>query len=262
METKKDTGKKNVESNYSIKVTLRFTPEEYSALEQISDSLGCTMSQAIRYVLFSEKMNNSKRIEKKTIENSIINTRQNFKKIAGEYTRIATKLRDRMDISGTEGSDVRTLFRDLEDMTLALQKSINEVLCHYGQQETHAVSRTRLPGPEKDRTVVVSVAKKDIENFKTLYYYMEKIEIIGNLAENAAEYVKDGTKRMRFKVIVERRYEDAREKVAYTVFADKGPLFEFLKKGTGVYVSGIFSENRKSHEKVIFPHEVRILGQQ
>ncbi len=253
MASKQDT------KGYTAHVNLRFKQEEYMYLESIADRLNCTMSQAIRHILFNEKVDLLKQSDKKSIENAIINARQNFKKIAAEYSKIATILRSKMDSESTEGADVTALFRELEDMTMALQKSLNEVLRRYGQQETHAVSRTRLPGAESGRAVTVAVTKKDIENFKILYYYMEKIEIIGNLAEDAAEYVKDGAKRMRFKVIVERRYEDAREKVAYTVFADRSPAFEFLKKETKVYVSGIFSENRKSHEKVIFPHEIRIL---
>ena len=218
------------------------------------------MSQAIRYVLFNEKTNNSKQTDKKTIENSIVITRQNFKKIAGEYTKIATILREKLNSKSTEGADIRSMFLELEDMTLVLQKSINEVLHLYGQQETHAVSRMKLPGEEK--TVSVSISKKDIENFKTLYCYMETILIIGNLAEDATEYTKDGVKRMRFKVIVERRYDDAKEKIAYNVFTDKSPLFDHLKKGTWVHVFGTFSENRKTREKVIFPHEIHLNGAQ
>lgn len=262
MDTKKDTNKKKIENNYSVKVTLRFTQEEYSNLEQISDKLGCTMSQAIRYVLFDEKTNSSKQTDKKIIENSVVNTRQNFKKIAGEYAKVATILRENLSNKSTEGGDVRSMFLELEDMTLVLQKSINEVLHLYGQQETHAVSRTKIPGDEKGKVVAVKVTKKDIENFKTLYCYMENIQIIGNLAEDAAEYTKDGVKRMRFKVIVERRYDDAKEKVAYTIFANKEPIFEFLKKGTWVFVSGTFSENRKTHEKVIFPDKIHLNGAQ
>jgi len=262
MEMKKDTNKKKIENNYSIKVTLRFTPEEYSNLEQISDRLGCTMSQAIRYVLFNEKTNNSKQIDKKIIENSIVITRQNFKKIAGEYAKVATILREKLSDKSTEGGDIRSMFLELEDMTLVLQKSINEILHLYGQQETHAVSRTKLPGDGKEKIVPVRVTKKDIENFKTLYCYMETILIIGNLAEDATEYTKDGVKRMRFKVIVERRYDDAKEKIAYNIFTDKSPLFDHLKKGTWVHVFGTFSENRKTREKVIFPHEIHLNGAQ
>jgi len=256
------TNKKIIENNYSIKVTLRFTPEEYSNLEQISDRLGCTMSQAIRYVLFNEKTNNTKQIDKKSIENSVVNTRQNFKKIAGEYAKVATILREKLSDKSTEGGELRSMFQELEDMTLVLQKSINEVLHLYGQQETHAVSRAKLPGEQKEKVVTVGISKKDIENFKTLYCYMETIVIIGNLAEDAAEYTKDGIKRMRFKVIVERRYDDAKEKVAYTIFADKSPLFDHLKKGTWVHVFGKFSENRKTREKVIFPYEIQLNGAQ
>ena len=247
---------------YTTHVNLRFKQEEYSYLESIADKLGCTMSQAIRYILFDDKAGNPKQLDKKSIENSIINTRQNFKKIAGEYAKIATSLSEKLNAESTEGSDVRRMFKELEGMTLILQKSINEVLHLYGQQETHAVSRTKLPDDGKEKVVPVRVTKKDIENFKTLYCYMETIMIIGNLAEDATEYTKDGAKRMRFKVIVERRYDDAKEKVAYNVFTDKSPLFEHLKKGTWVHVFGTFSENRKTREKVIFPHEIHLNGAQ
>lgn len=253
-----DTPKSSSGEGYTIHVNLRFKQEEYDKLEAYSRQLNCSISQAIRILLFKNKQGFVQ--NKDALINGI---RQDFKKLSGEYTSISNDVKKAINDKNKNALVIERCFLSLETITLTLQKKINELFHSEGKKEIHAVSRTKLPGGgSKEKMVKVGLTKADIEYIKERYYYMETILIIGNLTEDAKEYTREEKKKMRFTVAVDRLYDDGKERILYTVFADKEPVFEYLKKGTGVHVMGTFTENRKTRDKVVFPfpHEIRLTG--
>lgn len=264
-------GERATDNTFSARVSFRFSKNEYDTLVELAEKHGTTISGIIRIILFGNNEENqnikgikSQKNHKEKIENTLVATRAEFRKLTQDYREISEGVKRALD-SGAAGADVVVRsFRALEDITLDMQKTLNAVLHELGSKEVHQVSRMAKTkaetGPPSVRRVPISVSKDDYERFILLFCYMEKIQIIGNLAEDATEYIRDGVERMRFKVIVERRYEKEKEKVSYTVFSPKEPIFEYLKKGSWVFVMGTFSEDRKSREKVIFPDVIRLGG--
>lgn len=253
--------------NLSARVTFRFSLDEYDALSKLADKNSCTISQVIRMILFGNNKKiqgvlslDDEQISEQLTGNSLENIRSDFKKLAGEYNEITAAVKQKISEGKVSDAGIERSFRSMEEVTLQLQKTLNSVLREKGVREVHEVSRTARFGGE-ERSVAVRLSAKDYENFLILYCYMEKMQIIGVVADDAAEYEREGIKKMKFRVLVERAEKNGKKKIPYNVYAEKTSIFEHIKKGSWVFVLGDFAEDSKG-QKVIFPDDIRLCGNQ
>lgn len=225
-----------------------------------AEQAGCSISQMIRIVLFSDVddvAGAASSVEKKRLQ-ALQRVRDEFKKIGVEYKQTVDKI-----LSGNDMNPAQTerLLRDLEDLTIELQRSVNTVLINDNLKETHSISRS-IPARKSDEKAVKKVQEQvqKLKNFKLKYCYMECITIVGFLPADAEEYEKKGTKKMRFSVYCERYRKEGKKRVSYSVFASRDGRFDFLKKGRQVTVIGTFDEGEKG-EKIIFADSIALMGE-
>ena len=145
----------------------------------------------------------------------------------------------------------------IEDMTVVLQQALNKNLSIFNEKEVNVISRNIVKSEEKQ----LFANTLNPVDFKLKYCYMERIMIMGFLVADAEEYEKNGVKRMRFAVICERKRQDKKRRVLYTVFSDRNDSIEYLKKGRQVFAEGNLEENDKG-EKLVFatPDTIRLMG--
>lgn len=97
---------------------------------------------------------------------------------------------------------------------------------------------------------------------------MQKIEIIGNLAKDAAmvQSQNGGDPFMSFKVICNEKKGDADVKTTYEVTGKSSGVFQFLKQGKKVFVSGtpsarayLTKEGAPAAQLIIRAHNLELL---
>jgi len=97
---------------------------------------------------------------------------------------------------------------------------------------------------------------------------MQRIEIIGNLAKDAAmvQSQNGGDPFMSFKVICNEKKGDADVKTTYEVTGKSTGAFQFLKQGKKVFVSGspssrayLTKEGSPASQMVIRAHNIELL---
>lgn len=259
----KNMKKEKVEERpkYETNLHLRLQPEERSYLLKKAEEYGCTLSQAARMLMFLEQKNgpakefSASEIEKKKLT-ALRGARDEFRRISAMYQSVVESISLNKNLS-KDGASRAIL--SLENMTIKLQKTLNSVLAILQEKEVHFVSKTYQKTGENDYENIAKNLEK-IRDSRLKFYYMEKIVIIGFIAEDVQEYEKNGSKKMRFPVTVERRKKSGKTRVVYNVFSKKGDIFEYLKKGVQVVVTGTFTED-DNNEKVIFSDDIRLFGE-
>lgn len=246
------------EARYTARLTLRLTPEEYDVLRRKADAIGCTLSQAVRHSFMGK--GSEKSSSAPSVSASMRSVREDFKRIAGQYSATVEAYRRSVEILNRNGrpavSTSLTLqaVRELQDMTLDLQRSVNSALALAGIKEVHAATRMGLP--EAKETLAETLTKKEY----ILYCIMERIEIIGHLAKDATRYERNGKEKMVLTVTCPRIRKGGTAYVSYTVFAEMNDMFRKLKKDCAVLAVGNFDENENGN-KIIFADAVKLLGE-
>lgn len=253
------------DARYTTRVTLRLMPEEYEHIRLFADRYGCTLSQAVRLIIFgnggdSGAKNSRSRERNNDVSALARKVREDFKRIAEEYASVAESYR--RNLSPDNARQTVRVFRCLQDMTIDLQKSVNAYLSVAGVKETHAAARIALPEACTDD----GDEGRMTENEHVLYCHMETMELIGFLEKDASVYTRKkeesdgGRERMVLSVYCMRRRKTRNIRIAYTVFADRTGILDYLKSGKQVYARGRFEENEKG-DKVIFADTVKLLGE-
>lgn len=238
----------SLEDLREYKISIRLNAEEKEFLQQKAEDLGCSLSQALRIILFSKKRgseaeNLTTSDFKKNQLVALNSIKTSFRKIADGYTTfvsdyhkaLSTKRRDGEPSVSTEG----TLFAitTLHQSTLALQGDLNKLLKKSNINELHKV--TPLPSD-------LSVGGKDDENSddnnNLIYYYMQKITIAGVLRADAEQYTNEKNEDcMRFCVLCESFSGNKRTTTQYQVYNKMSKVFQYLKKDKQVMVVGELS---------------------
>lgn len=227
----------------SVTVHFRLSPEEYTVLEGKANEIGCNVSQLLRKSLFPNSSGNMSNIDtaelKKQSSLSLNSVRNDFKKISSSYVvfvdsyKAATQIKDRNgDASVNTEQTIRTV-NALQEMTLRLQESLNGALRIFGMNEEHSLATDKgLKG--------ITIEVKESQLIQ--YYNMERIEIIGKLAEDATAYKsKTGSEKARLKVSCESTKGGKKTSREWLVFYAKSEIVPVLVKGKAVYVAGDFT---------------------
>lgn len=250
---------KTSDVKYTYDIHLRITDEERQTVQKKADELGCNLSQAARMILFkkmsSSLSNLSEKDEKRSQILAMQSTRTEFKKISTSYMAFvdayvkSVDLKNRMGDPAVSTASTIRLVGSLEDYTLELQKSLNLVLHEMGLKEEHPLARSRE---------LKSLDEANDELTLINYTYMERMEIIGKLTEDASVYKsKSGLERLRLKVVCE---SVGRGGVKVTrdwvIFYGKTDAVNLLKKDKTVYVAGDFSVG-DNDEFILFADNVK-----
>lgn len=226
-------------------VHFRISEDEMNYIQKVAKNAGLSVSAYSRYILF--KQNNSiptlpanTAISTHQISIFARGIRNEFKRIAASYKQCVDSYTTAVNLKNDEGKYVvstattERAIGSLQDMTLELQSSLNKVLESMKGKEIHAVAKETLPTRHEDSSPKTAPANNNELLYLNLYN-MQNCEIIGTLTDDAAE-LSNG----RIKVTVAVDYTRGNEKrtAFYVVFANKGNVFSFLKKGRRVYVSG------------------------
>lgn len=253
------------DARYSTRLTLRLTPSEYAVIRQKADAFGCTLSQAVRKIVIAgceknERPDGDFKAENRSVSAAMRAVRDDFKRIAPMYAATVEAYRRSVGLTNRAGAPaVNTALtlravRELQDMTLDMQRSLNVALAAAGVKEIHAATRMELPEPPP---VAGGLTKTEFIQ----YFYMESIELIGILAKDAGRYNgKNNEEKMALSINCVRRRKGASINVPYTAFAEMRGIFDHLKAGKQVYVRGTFTEDDNGR-KVVFADTVKLLGE-
>lgn len=263
MENKVVKNKKDGQK-YTVNVHLRLTDEEYAFLAKKAGQMGCNISTMFRHLAFEKTsyLGTKKACseEKKSTDLAVKSVRETFKKVASMYNEFVENykkntlcLMENVKPQVAIEQSIRTV-KNLIEMTLLLQKKVNDFLHEFGQNEVHTVIRDRLkelPEVCEEDTVATEKINK--------YIYMERISVIGKIEADAMIYVAtDGTEKMKFRVVVERNRGRRTKKVYYNVYAVKSKTFDYLKKDRNVFVEGDYDEGDEGDKKV-FADNVKVI---
>ncbi len=245
---------KSDKNKYVSEYHLRLTEEERDRLQALAKRKGCTIAQFVRTSVFAEENEiNEGNFEanfEKEIELSARATVREFKRMAENYRQITSFIISKSKENPNLEPLKRTL-KSIENITIHLQKTLNELLVKTRTKEVHVV------GPNQS---LKGVEAPTSEGGKPRNYYMEKIWILGDVAADAVRYNRKGKDRMRFQVSCERsgrRKGEGRRTVVYQVFADLDDTFSQLMKGKHVLVKGSFDEGEDG-EKLVYASAVEI----
>ena len=273
MAKKSNKDESRQDARYTTRVAMRLMPEEHAILQGLADELHCTLSHALRIVLLQ---NGSRSLRSegdaqvaKRMKTDLSAVRSDFKRIAQSHAAFVESYRQVLLRSEAESRNleltqaaVRSM-RSMQDMLLELQSSVNELLRGGGVKETHAAAP--LPMPDAPASPAVADGKPEparcgvrmSEREIILYFYMERIEIIGVLEKDARTYERGGGVKMAFTVVCLRSRKEGPVKTTYSVFAERSAILDQLKDGRSVYVAGRFDEG--SAGKAIYADVVKVL---
>jgi hypothetical protein len=249
-----------------LRVTLRLSKEERAYLALRAEADGCTVSQEMRLLMFREdgesvaeklRATGERDLEMRKVL-ALEGTRKDFKRIAREYIKTTNFI-----INGGAISPEILLRKlsSIEQMTVELQRTLNNSLAVLNEKEIHVVSRNLVNVDTKNNEKSIQENAKKLIDFKLNFCFMERVLVMGFLIADAEEYEKNGVKRMRFGIAVERKRKDKKKRIIYTVFSERGDSIDYLKKGRQVFVEGNFDENDKG-ERLVFatPDTIRLMG--
>lgn len=284
MEDKRFSDKKTArerpsDARFTVDLHIRLTEDERRVVQAKADELGCNLSQAARTILF-KKVGSVDRCSDKEDERrrllALRGTRAEFKKIATSYCAFIDSYRRSVELTDRNGNPVvsteltQRLLVSLEGLTLRLQTSLNEMMRSEGQNEEHTITRMKpiaSPqraadnsfGEKKDADIVV---RTDSEELEIKYCNMERIMIIGKLADNASKYkTPKGEEKVRFKVNCESSGRNGSKIVrTYSVYWRDTDIAEKLTKDVGVFVEGTFATD-DNKEPLLFADIVKFASE-
>lgn len=277
---KKSVKEKPSDARFTVDLHIRLTEEERRVVQAKADELGCNLSQAARTILFkkagsAERCSDTEAGQRRLL--ALRGTRAEFKKIAASYCAFIDSYRRSVELTDRNGNPVvsteltQRLLSSLEGLTLKLQASLNEALRSEGQNEEHSISRMRpvaapqpaagISSPEegKDADIVVQTDSKELD---IKYCNMERIMIIGKLADNASKYkTPKGEEKVRFKVNCESTGRNGSKIVrTYSVYWRDTDIAERLTKDVGVFVEGTFATD-DNKEPLLFADIVKFASE-
>lgn len=238
-------------------LSIRLSEEEGKLLRSRIGSKGISMSAYVRKLLVDNVQGKEKMIPAEAISDKRLTTamaiKSRFKKMASQYGTIANIVQVSLEQAAKDGAhadglrDAARSFRALENITLELQRSVNEYFSIEGVKQELPVYRRNLP---------VGVGRASSGYEKSKFTYMEKIQIIGSVGSEMQAYKdKFGNEKAKFGVTS----QTGKNERKYVVFARRSNLPESVPVGTTVFASGDF-EVQESGVIAIYADTVKVMA--
>ena len=225
----------NVEDRRSRLIALRLTEKEEVQLRGQMQVAGyLSLSRYIRDSVLEDRKLRSRTapLTNREMREQINAISTEISKIGIDYSRVAegfsTLMQENRDELRTLGQ-VRSAtydMRRINKFSQTLKKRMDELISLFLNIESLYKSRQRDPS----------------STIKTDRKMLQRIEIIGNLIKDAElRTSKEGNQFINFRVAVNESYGEERNSTFYDVTYPNGKIYNYLKKGRQVYVSGRLS---------------------
>lgn len=237
-------------------IGIRLSEKEAEMLRERTAAKRISASAYVRDLLIDDVQGKEKALSPAALSDKRLSTamaiKTRFKKTASQYGLIANLLQQSLKQAVESGGvisnpdDVVRSFRSLENITVELQKSVNEYLSIEGVKQELPVYRRTLP-----ETAGKGHKKIDLSKFT----YMEKIQIIGSVGSDMQTY-KDKFGNEKVKIGVTSQAGKSERK--YVVFALRSRLPEAVPVGTVLFAMGDF-EIQENGVVAIFADTVKVM---
>lgn len=246
------------DQKYSKTLCLRLSPEIQERLQAEADRLGCTVSQAARMVL--KRRTDPAPVQSMTgpetnrrLVLAAKGTRNEFRKIAGDYHTFVTLFRDWCARDGESRPEGMLHAVDaLSALTLRLQDSVDALLTSL---DRNLVEGDGAEEAEDCPPAAVS-SEANIKELEIEYCYMEDITIMGTVGSAVSFFTSNrGTEGMRFTVTV---LAPNGKRTDYVVIKERNNVADYLNFGRQVVVTGELSVDFEKKELLVRADRIKL----